>query len=102
VLTSQPLQLSFVADVAPQFVADVAPQDTHDHVATSSLPHTKTVAHALTQKTYLANQNKMCPKHAQKDTADGSISSMPGLYRADRASHPSFHCRLAQSNSTLS
>jgi hypothetical protein len=43
----------------------------------------------------------MYPKHTQKDTPDGSISSTPGLYHADGASHPSFHCRIGQTNSTL-
>jgi hypothetical protein len=76
------------------------PQYTWDHIVASSLPH-KPVAHALTQKTYLVNQNKMCPKHAHKDTPDSSVSSTPGPYHADCVSRPLFHCRIAQTNSTL-
>jgi hypothetical protein len=83
-------------------VADIAPQDTQNHVAASSMPYTKSVTHALTQKTYLANQNKMCPKHAQKVTPDGSVSSTPGPYHSDRAGRLPFHCRIAQTNSTIS
>jgi hypothetical protein len=92
VLTSSPPQ--------PSSAADVAPQDTRDPSATSSLPHTKFGAHALTQKTYVANQNNICPKPTQEDIADGSVSNIPEPYRAHHASCPKFH--HAQTISTLS
>jgi hypothetical protein len=85
----------------PLSAADVAPQDTRDHSTASPLPHTKPEAYALTQKSYVANQNNICSKPAQKDIADGSISSTLGPYCADHASHPPFHCCIAQTNSTL-
>jgi hypothetical protein len=90
VLSSSPPQ--------PLSAADVAPQDTWDPSAASPLPHTKPGAHALTRKTYVANQNNICPKPAQEDIADGSISSTPRPYRADHASCPPFHCCIAQTN----
>jgi hypothetical protein len=90
VLTSSPPHPSSTTDVAPQY--------TRDHVVASSLPHTKLVAHASTQKTYVINQNKTSPKHAQKDTPDGSVSNTPGTYHADRGSRPTFYCRIAQTN----
>jgi hypothetical protein len=89
VLTSSPPQ--------PSSTANVAPQDKRGASVASPLPHTKPGAHALTRKTYIANQNNTCPKPAQEDIADGSISSMPEPYRA---SHPKFH--RAQTISTLS
>jgi hypothetical protein len=52
-LTSSPPQ--------PSSVADVAPQDTRGPSAASPLPHTKPRAHALTRKSYVANQNNICP-----------------------------------------
>jgi hypothetical protein len=55
-LTSSPPQ--------PSYVADAAPQDTWDPSATSPLPHTKPRAYALTQKTYVVNQNNIYPKLA--------------------------------------
>jgi hypothetical protein len=94
VLTSSPLQ--------PSSTAVVSPQDTRDPSATSPLPHTKPGAHALTQKTYVANQNNTCLKPTHEDIADDSVSSMPGSYCADCASHPWFHCCIAQTNSNLS
>jgi hypothetical protein len=72
VLTSSPPQ--------PSSATDVAPQDTRDPSAASPLPHTKPRAHTLTQKTYVANQNNICPKPAQEDIADSSVSSMPEPY----------------------
>jgi hypothetical protein len=94
VLTSSPPQ--------PSSIADIAPHDTWDPLAASPLPHTKPGAHALTQKTYVGNQNNICPKPAQEDIADGFVSSTPGPYHAHHASHPQFHCRIPQTNSTLS
>jgi hypothetical protein len=44
------------------FATDVAPHDTRDPLVASPLPHTKLIAHALTQKTNIANQNKIYPK----------------------------------------
>jgi hypothetical protein len=84
----------------PSSTADVAPQDTWGPSAASPLPHTKLRAHALTQKTYIVNQNNICPKPAQEDIADCSVSSTPEPYRAHRASHPKFH--YDQTISTLS
>jgi hypothetical protein len=49
-LTSSPPQ--------PFSIADVAPHDTRNPLVVSPLLHTKLVAHALTQKTYVANQNE--------------------------------------------
>jgi hypothetical protein len=46
----------------PSSVADDAPQDTRDPSSGSPFSHTKLVAHILTQKSCVANQNKMCPK----------------------------------------
>jgi hypothetical protein len=83
-------------------IVDVAPNDTWDPLVASPLPHTKPVAHALTQKTYLANQNKTCPKPAQEDIADDSISSMPTPYHDDHATHPMKDSLLDLTNSTLS
>jgi hypothetical protein len=86
-LTSSPPQ--------PSFTTDVAPQDTRDPSTASPLPHTKPRAHALTQKSYVANQNNICAKPTQEDIADDSFSSTPGPYHADGASGPTFHYRLA-------
>jgi hypothetical protein len=83
VLTSSPPQ--------PSSTPDVAPQNTWDPSASSPLPHTKLRAHALTQKTYVVNQNNICPKPAQEDIADDSVSIMPEPYRAHHASRPKFH-----------
>jgi hypothetical protein len=83
VLTSSPPQ--------PSFVADVAPQDTRDPSATSLFPHTKFGAHALTRKTYIANQNNICPISVQEDIADGFVSGTPEPYHDHRASHPKIH-----------
>jgi hypothetical protein len=90
-------QLSFTQ---PSSTADVAPQDTHDPSAAFPLPQTKPGVHAFSQKTYVANQNNTCPKAAQEDIADSSISNTPESYRAHRVSHPNFH--RAKTNSTLS
>jgi hypothetical protein len=87
VLTSSPPR--------PSTTVNVAPQDTQDPSATSLLPHTKPIAHAFTRKSYIANQNNICPKPSQEDIADGCFSSTPGPYHADDASHPTFHCCLA-------
>jgi hypothetical protein len=87
VLTSSPPQ--------PSSVADDAPQDTRDPSAASPLRHTKPRVDALSQKSYVANQNNICPKPPQEDIADGSFSSTSGPYRTNGASHPMFHCRLA-------
>jgi hypothetical protein len=54
------------------------PQHTHDHLVAAALPYTNPVAHILTKKTYIENHNKICPKATQEDTADGSVSNMPG------------------------
>jgi hypothetical protein len=92
ILTSSPPQ--------PSSVADVDPQDTQGPSVASPLPHTKPRAHALTRKTYVANQNNICLKSAQEDIADGSASSTPEPYRAHCASRPKFH--HAQTILTLS
>jgi hypothetical protein len=92
--TSPPLQSSCVVDVDPN--------DTWDPLVASPLPHTKLVAHGLTQKTYLANQNKTCPKPAQEDIADDAVSSTPTLYHDDHATHPMKDSLLDLTNSTLS
>jgi hypothetical protein len=55
-LTSSPPQSSSAANVAPQ--------DIRHPSATSPLPHTEPRAHALTRKSYVANQNNICPKPA--------------------------------------
>jgi hypothetical protein len=59
--------------------------------ATSPLPHTKPGAHALTRKSYVANQDNICPNPTQEDIVDGSVSSTPESYRAHRANRPKFH-----------
>jgi hypothetical protein len=81
-LTSSPPQ--------PSSAPDIAPQDRWDPSAPSPLPHTKPRAHALTQKSYVGNQNNICPKQPHEDIADGSFSSTLGPYRADGASRPMF------------
>jgi hypothetical protein len=86
-LTSSPPQ--------PSSAADVAPQDTRDPIAASPLPHTKPRAHALTQKSYVANQNNIYPKHPQEVITNGSFSNKPRPYRAKCGSRPMFHCRVA-------
>jgi hypothetical protein len=87
VLTSYPPQLSSTADVASQ--------DTRDPSIASPLPHTKPEAHAVTQNTYVANQNNICPNPAQEDIVDVSFSSTPGPYHANDVSRPPFHCCIA-------
>jgi hypothetical protein len=72
----------------PSSAADVAPQDTQDPLAASPLPHTKPRAHVLTRKTYVANQNNICPKPSQEDITDGFVYSTLGPYRAHRAGRP--------------
>jgi hypothetical protein len=86
----------------PSSAADVASQDTRDPSAASPLPHIKPGAHSLAQKTYVANQNNICPKPAQEDIANDFVSSMVGPYHSHCASHPLLHCRIAQTNSTHS
>jgi hypothetical protein len=66
------------------------------------MPHTNLVTHVLTRKTYLANQNETCPKPAQEDIVDDSISSTPTPYRDDHATHPTKDSLLYLTNSTLS
>jgi hypothetical protein len=51
--TSPPLHSSSAADVTPQ--------DTLDPLVASPSPHTKPIAHALSQKTYSSNQIKLVP-----------------------------------------
>jgi hypothetical protein len=96
-----PLVLTF-SPPRPSSAADVAPQDTGDPLVASLLPHTKTRAHALTRKTYIANQNNICPKPTQEEIADGAAFSTPWPYRAHHSSRPRFHCCVGQTNSTLS
>jgi hypothetical protein len=79
----------------PSSVADVGPKDTWGPSAASPLPHTKPRAHALTRKSYVANQNNMCPKPPQEDIVDDSFSSTPGPYSADGASRPTFYGHIA-------
>jgi hypothetical protein len=93
-LTSSPPQ--------PSATVDIAPHDIRDPSVASPLRHTKPVAHALTQKTYIANQNEICSKPTQEDIADGSISSTPGPYFDNHATLPTFHSQLNQTNLTLS
>jgi hypothetical protein len=88
VLTSFPLQPSAAAS-----------HNTPDRSAAFALPDTNLVAHILTQKTCTINYNKICPKAAQEDTINGSVSSTPEPYCAHRVSHPKFH--RAHINSTL-
>jgi hypothetical protein len=87
VLTSFPPQ--------PSSTANVALQDTPDPLAASPLPHTKLRAHVLTRKSYIANQNNICPRPPQEDIANGFFSSRPGRYRAAGGSDPTFHCCIA-------
>jgi hypothetical protein len=78
-----------------------APQHTWDRSAVVALPYTNPVAHILTQKTCVANHNKICPKAAQEDTIDGSISSTPWPSQYDYACLPTYHRRV-HINLTLS
>jgi hypothetical protein len=100
-LTSPPPQPSSIADVAPQDTWDPSAASTLQHT-TSTLQHTKHVAHALTRKTYVANQNKICPKSALEGTGDGSVPSTPMSYCDDHATHPMMDSMLDLPNSTLS
>jgi hypothetical protein len=93
-LTSSPPQ--------PSSTTDVAPQDTQDPSVDSPLPHTKPVAHVLTQKTYIVNQNEIYPKPAQENIAHGSVSSTLGPYRDDHSTLPILHLFRTQTNSTIS
>jgi hypothetical protein len=68
-----------------------APQHTWDRSAAATLPYTNLIE----------NHNKICPKAAQEDTIDGSISSTSGLSHCDLAHLPMYH-RRTQANSTLS
>jgi hypothetical protein len=54
------------------------------------------------KKTWIANQNKICPKLALEDTGDGSVSSTPVSYRDDHETHPMMNSLLDPPNSTLS
>jgi hypothetical protein len=92
-LTSSPTQHSSAADIAPQ--------DTHDPSVASPLQHTKSVAHALTQKTYEENQNEICPKPAQENIADGSVSSTLGAYHHNHATLSILKSLLTQTNSSF-
>jgi hypothetical protein len=69
-----------------------APQHTRDHSAIAVLPYSNPVAHILTQKTCVANHNKICSKAAQEDTVDGSGSSTPGPSQYDPARPPRYRC----------
>jgi hypothetical protein len=73
-----------------------------DPSAASPFPHTKRGAHALTRKTYVANQNNFFSKPAQEDIANGFVSSTLGPSRDNLASLPMFHCLIPPTNSTLS
>jgi hypothetical protein len=79
----------------------IAPQHTQDHLAAAALPYTNPVAHILTQNTCIANHNKICPKAAQEDTIDGSVSSTPGPPHYDPTNLPMYH-RRTYINSNLS
>jgi hypothetical protein len=59
--------------------------------ATSPLPHTKPGAYVLTRKSYVANQDNICPNPTQEDIVDGSVFSTSEPYRAHRANRPKFH-----------
>jgi hypothetical protein len=78
-----------------------APQHTWYCLAVAALSYTNPVAHILTQKNCIANHNKLCPKAAQEDTVDGSISSTLGPSQYDPASLPTYR-RRTHINSTLS
>jgi hypothetical protein len=80
----------------PPLPCAAAPQHTRDRSAAVALPYTNPVAHILTQKTCLANHNKICAKVAQEDIIDGSVSS---TLEPHRASCPKF--QRAHINSTL-
>jgi hypothetical protein len=82
--------------------ADIAPHDTWDHLVASPLPHTKLVAHALTQKTDITNQNEICSKPAQENIVDDSVSSTQALYHDNHATHQMKDSMLDLTNSTLS
>jgi hypothetical protein len=77
-----------------------APQDTWDPSTTSALPDTNHVAHILTQKTCIANHNKICPKVVQEDTVDDSVSSTPRPSHDNLASL-SLYRRRTHTNSIL-
>jgi hypothetical protein len=95
-LAQPPVLTSF----PPQSCA-AAPQHTRDHSAVAALPYTNLIAHILTQKTCVANHNKICPKAAQEDIIDGSVSSTPGPSQYDPASLLMYHRRM-HIKSTLS
>jgi hypothetical protein len=86
----------------PSSTVDIVPYNTWDPLVASPLRHTKPTAHALTQKTYIANRNGTCPKPAQEDITDDFVSSTPRLYRDDLATLPTFHYLIDQTNSSLS
>jgi hypothetical protein len=75
----------------PPQPSTAAPRNTLDRSAAAALPNTNLVAHILTQKTCITKHNKICPKAAQEDTVDSSVSSTPDPYCAHRASRPKFH-----------
>jgi hypothetical protein len=85
---------------SPPRPSAAAPQDTWDPSAALALLDTNHAAHILTQKTCIANHNKICPKAAQEDTVDGSVSSTPGPSRDDLARLPLYRLRT-HTNSIL-
>jgi hypothetical protein len=95
------LARSLVLTSFPPRPCIAAPQYTRDHLATMALPYTNHVTHIFTQKTCIANHNKICLKAAQEDTIDGSISSTPGPSQYDPTSLPTYR-RRTHINSTLS
>jgi hypothetical protein len=64
------------------------------------LPDTNPIAHISTQKICIANHNKICPKTAQQDIVDGSVSNTPGPSRDDLVSLPLYR-RQMHTNSIL-
>jgi hypothetical protein len=83
-----------VLTISPPRPSVAAPQDTWVPSTALALPETNPVAHILTQKTCIANHNKICPKARQEDIIDGSISGTPGLSRDDLVSLPLYHHRM--------
>jgi hypothetical protein len=67
------------------------PLHKRDHLAAAALPYTNLIVHILTQKTCIANHNKICLKAALKDTVDGSVSNTLGPSQYDPTSLPTYH-----------
>jgi hypothetical protein len=95
------LARSLVRTSFPPQSCIAAPQYTRDHLATTTLPYTNHVTHIFTQKTCIANHNKICPKTAQEDTVGGSVSSTLGPSQYDPTSLPMYRHRT-HINSALS